>query len=78
MDLFQKFLNRLDKKRKIAIQNVMEKIHAGDFANLDVKKLKGEDNVYRVRKGRIRIKFTIKPTGTVEFIDVDFRDDNTY
>jgi len=78
MDLIQKFLRKLDRKRHKIVLAVFEKLKKGDFSNLDIKKLKGDSNVYRVRKGRIRIIFRLNDEGDAVLMSTDFRDDNTY
>ncbi len=78
MDLIQKFLKRLDAKRQAAAQQVIDKIYARDFTTLDMKKLKGYKDLFRVRKGKMRIQFTIDEKGNVELQSIDFRNDNTY
>jgi hypothetical protein len=56
----------------------LDKIYAKNFDGLDIKKLKGLANVYRVRKGSIRILFLIKDTGEIKLLDINYRNDNTY
>lgn len=78
MDLVQKFLNRLDKKRRASILAILDKIYASDFDGLDIKKLKSEDNVFRVRKGKIRIIYRANENGHIVLLGLTFRGDNTY
>lgn len=54
-DRIQKFLRKLPEKQRREIERLVERIVAGEVAGLDVKKLRGSQNVYRVRKGDIRI-----------------------
>jgi mRNA-degrading endonuclease RelE of RelBE toxin-antitoxin system len=51
------------------IDELMRKIRRGDLVGLDVKKLVGEQELYRVRKGKIRIVFEVEK----KIIDIDFR-----
>jgi mRNA-degrading endonuclease RelE of RelBE toxin-antitoxin system len=46
--------------------------------NLDVKKLKGKDGIYRVRRGDYRITFTKRSDGLVIILYIDRRDEDTY
>jgi mRNA-degrading endonuclease RelE of RelBE toxin-antitoxin system len=77
MNKIQKFINRLSKDRKSIIAEVVSKVVSGEFETLDVKKLKGRTNLFRVRVGRFRI-FYKKHLGGYEIVDITNRDDNTY
>ena len=78
MDQAHKFLKKLDVKKRTSISNILEKIHKKDFSNLDIKKLKGVENIFRVRKGGIRIIYTISKDSNIEILKIDFRTDTTY
>lgn len=77
MNRVEKFLAKLNFDRRVATLELIRKITLGNLQNLDVKKLKGSDTIFRVRSGRIRILFIKKEIG-YGVIDVDNRDDNTY
>jgi mRNA-degrading endonuclease RelE of RelBE toxin-antitoxin system len=72
----EKFLRSLDPKRRGVIDLLIRRITRRDFDGLDIKKLKDEEEIYRVRKGKIRIIFRLSES--VEIIDIVFRNDNTY
>jgi mRNA-degrading endonuclease RelE of RelBE toxin-antitoxin system len=59
------------------MDKTIEKVIALDLDDLDVKKLKGLENMYRVRKGDIRIIFCIENT-VANILSIGRRDDNTY
>jgi hypothetical protein len=48
----QKFVNRLSQKEKNVVKIVTEHIIQGNFEGLDLKKMTGHKNIYRVRKGQ--------------------------
>lgn len=77
MDKVNKFLQRLDKKEFLETEKLIERIFAGDIANLHVKKLKGVDHLFRVRKGDIRVIFQRKE-GIVRILEVERRGEQTY
>ena len=52
-----KFLNKIPIHDKIKILEAVDCILAGDILLLDIVKIKGSDNQYRVRIGNYRIKF---------------------
>lgn len=79
MDRIAKFLNKLSQKERNVIKGVLEKIKKGETANLDIKKLKGGDNRFRVRKGEIRIIYrVINESGEVALVGIERKNDNTY
>ena len=73
MDQVEKFLRLLDAKRRAKVLNALRAIRAGDIANLDIKKLQGNNHLYRCRIGNVRIIFGRKPDGTFFPIDAHFR-----
>lgn len=77
MNRIKKFLAKLSYDERVRILAIYEKIYAGDFRDLSLKKLQGATDEYRVRVGRIRIKFTMSKTG-INIYYVGYRDDTTY
>lgn len=51
----KKFIDKLPKNEKLRIINAIEKLPEGE----DIKKLKGHDNIYRLRVGDYRILYTV-------------------
>ncbi len=83
MDLVSKFLKKLDRKRRQEIEALLFQIKRRELAGLDIKKLKGADNVFRVRKGSIRVIFSVEKNPIskgpeVSIVSIDFRTDTTY
>ncbi|MEK7560373.1 MAG: hypothetical protein AAB539_00240 [Patescibacteria group bacterium] len=56
----------------------MTKIVQTDFVGLDCKKLKGLQNIFRVRKGKIRIIFGMGDRGQPAILAIERRRENTY
>ena len=77
MDRNQKFLKRLSKQEFIAIEKVLKKIKSGDIRSLDVKKLSGYQDIYRVRIKNIRIIFLTNVDRT-EILEISRRSEKTY
>lgn len=78
MNKIEKFLLKLRSDERIATKEQIRRIILGDISNLDVKKLKGRVDIYRVRVGRIRILCQKDKFGQYEVVDIGNRDDNTY
>jgi mRNA-degrading endonuclease RelE of RelBE toxin-antitoxin system len=57
MNRIDKFLKKLPLKERNEILGTLLVIKTGVFVGMDIKKMKGESNIYRVRKGKIRIMF---------------------
>jgi mRNA-degrading endonuclease RelE of RelBE toxin-antitoxin system len=77
MNKIQKFIDRLSKDKKLIVFETIDNVILGRLDNLDVRKLRGKENTFRVRIGRIRVIFVQRENG-YEIIDVTNRDDNTY
>jgi|WetSurMetagenome_2_1015567.scaffolds.fasta_scaffold667669_1 mRNA-degrading endonuclease RelE of RelBE toxin-antitoxin system len=77
MDKIQKALARLSDKERKSIKDVLEKLSSGKIEGLDVKKLKGRDDIYRVRKGKLRIIYHQTDKGFF-ILAIERRSDNTY
>ena len=54
---FQKDFGKLVKKRQNLILEKLSILALGNWDRLDLKKLKGSDNSYRIRSGNYRILF---------------------
>jgi len=77
MDKLDKVLQTLEKKEKKAIRDILVKIKNKDFKNLDVKKLKSKSNIFRVRKGKIRIIYYLKQN-RIMILSIERRSEDTY
>jgi mRNA-degrading endonuclease RelE of RelBE toxin-antitoxin system len=72
MNHIDKFLRKIDAKLRQRILEVLMKIEHLDLESLDIKKLTGNRELYRVRIGKARIIF-IKNKEQGEVINIDFR-----
>jgi len=77
MDKISKALKRLSVKERRGIKNILKNIKLGMFNGLDIKKLKGHDNIFRARKGDLRIVY-IKNSTSIKILAIERRSDNTY
>ncbi len=77
MDKINKALKKLNKKEKITIKEILINIENENTKNLDIKKLKSRDDIFRVRKGRIRIIFH-KKKENISILSIEKRTDQTY
>jgi mRNA-degrading endonuclease RelE of RelBE toxin-antitoxin system len=78
MDKIVKALRKLSSKEKEAIRIIILKIKSNFFSGLDLKKLKNCDDIFRVRKGDLRIIFKRQADGQCFILAVERRTDITY
>ena len=77
MDKFDRRLAKIPHKERLTIERIIEKVVARDFTELDVKKLKGVRNIFRVRKGRYRVIFELGAQGP-RILSIERRSERTY
>ena len=77
MDKIEKELSKLSLKEKENLKSILVKIKSGNLAGLDVKKLKGSNNLFRVRKGNMRIIY-LKNDKEIILLKLEKRNDHTY
>ena len=77
MDRISKFLQKLSKTERTTVDNIIMRVLNFDLDGLDVKKLKGEDAIFRVRKGKIRIIF-VQRGNEIMILSIERRTDTTY
>jgi mRNA-degrading endonuclease RelE of RelBE toxin-antitoxin system len=77
MDKIKKALNELTNKEREKVKEILQEIERGSFDNLDIKKLKARQDIFRVRKGNIRIIYQeIKDKFFI--LTIEKRSDKTY
>jgi mRNA-degrading endonuclease RelE of RelBE toxin-antitoxin system len=77
VDKIEKALKKLTEKERKTIKSILIKIQNEKTKDLDVKKLKGRDDIFRVRKGIIRVVFR-KSNENISILSVERRSDKTY
>ncbi len=73
----EKALKKLTGKERKAVKSILTKIQKEKTRDLDIKKLKGRDDIFRIRKGNIRIVFR-KNNENILILSVERRSDKTY
>jgi mRNA interferase RelE/StbE len=77
MPNLKKLLSRFDEEERKIIEILIKKIVSLNWKNLDIKKLKGYEDIFRVRKGKIRIIFS-KNKKEINIISIERRCEDTY
>lgn len=78
MDKIAKALQNLSAKERIFIKNILLKIKINSLSGFDLKKLKNCDNIFRIRKGKLRIIFKKQENGQYFILAIERRSDKTY
>ena len=78
MDKISKAFKKLTEKERNKIKQILQKINSGDFKNLDIKKLKGRDDIFRVRYGKIRIIYRMDENKNIFILIIEHRSEKTY
>ena len=73
MDKIEKLLRKLSQKERLQLEATLSILVSGDISSLDIKKLKGVDDIYRVRVGSLRIIFKKEPRD-IRVLDIGRRD----
>jgi mRNA-degrading endonuclease RelE of RelBE toxin-antitoxin system len=77
MDRVEKALAKLTPKERRVIVGILRKLRDGETKGLDIKKLKGRDDIFRVRKGDLRIIYR-RHSGETFILAIERRKENTY
>ncbi len=77
MPILKKLLSKLSKEDREILEPLIEKVISLDWQGQDIKKLQGYQNIFRLRKGKIRIIFA-KDKKEVSIISIERRSDKTY
>ena len=77
MDKISKALKRLSPKEQKRIKELLLKIKKGDLVGLDLKKLQGRKDIFRVRRGDLRIVFRRK-NESITILAIERRSEDTY
>jgi len=77
MDKIEKALNKLSSGEREKLKKIFIQIDKKDFQNLDLKKLKGRNDVFRIRKSNIRVIFR-KIDNSIKILSIERRSSKTY
>lgn len=77
MDKISKALDKLTPREKEHIKNIVKALQSGRFDNLDIKKLKGRPDIFRVRRGDLRVIYQTR-NNLVFILQIGRRKEITY
>ena len=77
MNDLQKAIAKLPKEYRVLFDSLMLRLLARDFFGLDMTKLKGHKDIFRIKRGKLRIIFRMNKEG-LSVLEVGFRSEKTY
>ncbi|MBI1755103.1 hypothetical protein HY250_04855 [Candidatus Azambacteria bacterium] len=77
MDTIEKALRKLNREEKERMKHILTQLAADTLHGLDIKKLKGRKDVFRVRKGKLRIIYRTAEK-KIFVLAIERRSDTTY
>jgi len=78
VDKIVKALSKLSDKERKQVKNILGDLLCGKYLDYDLKKLKNRDDIYRIRKGKIRIIYRVLADGQINLLTIERRSDTTY
>ena len=78
MDKIEKALKSLTSQERKKLKDILAQVDEGDFQNLDLKKIKGRTDIYRVRKKSIRIIFRKAQSNSIKVLTIERRSSKDY
>ena len=78
MDKIEKALKKLTEKERDVVRDLLRCLAGNETENLDIKKLKGHDDIFRVRKASLRIIYRKDPHGRIFLLAIERRSESTY
>jgi mRNA-degrading endonuclease RelE of RelBE toxin-antitoxin system len=76
-DKISKELAKYTAKERGLVKDILTQLKSGDTKGLNITKLKGHSDIFRLRKGRIRIIYQQRSTST-KILAIEKRSEKTY
>lgn len=77
MPTLERLLSGFNKEDRKILEYLIAKINSLNWRGLNIKKLKGYQDIFRLRKGKIRIIF-IQTNKSIRIINIERRKESTY
>ncbi|MDO8601366.1 MAG: hypothetical protein Q7R46_01645 [bacterium] len=78
MDKIKKALKKFSAKEKEAVKNILNKLEKGNLLGFDIQKLSGHEDIFRVKKGSIRIIYRKTEAKKIFILAIERRSEKTY
>lgn len=74
----EKLLSRFNKSERFILENLIKRVFSLNWRNLDIKKLRGYQNIFRLRKGKLRIIYQFIKEKEIYILAIERRSETTY
>lgn len=78
MDIIEKALKKLTEKEQRIIKQILSGLLKGENKRFDIKKLKGREDIFRIRKGKLRIIYRLTEDKKIFILAIERRSEDTY
>lgn len=78
MDRIEKEIRKLSERERGWVKEILKLLRRDKTASLDVKKLKGREDIFRIRKGDIRIIYRLTSRKEIFVLSIEKRKERTY
>lgn len=78
MDKIEKALKKLGEKEKEIVKDILDKLEKGNLLGLNIQKLKGREDFFRIRKGDIRIIYRRTEAKKIFILAIERKSEKTY
>lgn len=77
MDKIKKALSKLNTKERALVKSILVRLYNNKFIGMDLKKLQGHKDIFRIRKGNIRIIYQ-QNDRDISILTIERRSEKTY
>jgi len=77
MDHIKKVIDKFPERDRKRVKATLRKLYLGEVSTLDIKKLKGREDIFRIRIGNIRVIYQQKGS-VIVILTIGRRNDTTY
>jgi mRNA-degrading endonuclease RelE of RelBE toxin-antitoxin system len=78
MDKITKALQKLSEKERQKVKTVLSRLLSGDTSDLDIKKLKDRNDIFRLQIRDLRIIYRTSPKEKIAVLMIARQNENTY
>lgn len=78
MDKIEKILSKLSTKEKEVVKYILDKLRENNLLGLNIQKLKEQEDIFRIKKGNIRIIYRKTVSDRVFILAIERRTEKTY
>lgn len=78
MDKIEKALRKLNAKERETVKSILDKLEKGNLSRFNIQKLKGREDIFRIRKGDIRIIYRKIEVKNIFILSIERRSEKTY